>query len=300
MGAFIIDQVYRQLCAETTRDSAETSPLTRSWMICAVRAAQTIQDWPDPRHATCPLCRESRGRRARVARLVDFFLIGSGGQCTIVIAKRRPARLADDTGRLAPGLTLVRCMERGGFGVNVVELEEELVRRGVNPRDFRINKPPDESTWVLKKQGKVWSAWFVRAFQALENLLFVRPRTGPSSATTVTVVSIMTDPSATIRAATRSLRRVSPRAISADEERKRRRLISTLVGGDRKNRLPLGILGSCVLTLGPSFLDGHTCPVGPCPKVCCLLQPLMRKASTSRRATGPVLVAGISAQRRRA
>lgn len=44
--------------------------------------------------------------------------------------------------------------------MNVAELQEELGRLGVDPRDYRINQPPAESTMVLKKQGKVWLVYW--------------------------------------------------------------------------------------------------------------------------------------------
>jgi hypothetical protein len=40
------------------------------------------------------------------------------------------------------------------------ELRRELVGRGVNSMDYRINEPPDEGAWCLKKQGKVWLVYF--------------------------------------------------------------------------------------------------------------------------------------------
>jgi hypothetical protein len=44
--------------------------------------------------------------------------------------------------------------------MNVGELEQELASRGVDPRNYRIDEPPGESTMVLKKQGKVWLVYW--------------------------------------------------------------------------------------------------------------------------------------------
>jgi hypothetical protein len=47
--------------------------------------------------------------------------------------------------------------------MNVEELRKVLEEEGVDPADYRIGVQPDESTYCLKKQGKVWQVfWFER------------------------------------------------------------------------------------------------------------------------------------------
>jgi hypothetical protein len=44
--------------------------------------------------------------------------------------------------------------------MNVDELRKELVKRGANSADYRIQAPDDESTWCLRRQGKVWLVYY--------------------------------------------------------------------------------------------------------------------------------------------
>jgi len=47
--------------------------------------------------------------------------------------------------------------------MKIAELKEVLDAEGINKADYRIDEPPGESTWCLKKQGKVWLVyWFER------------------------------------------------------------------------------------------------------------------------------------------
>ena len=44
--------------------------------------------------------------------------------------------------------------------MNLAELRDRLSCEERNPADFRIQEPPGESTWCIKKQGKVWLVFY--------------------------------------------------------------------------------------------------------------------------------------------
>lgn len=44
--------------------------------------------------------------------------------------------------------------------MNIVTLRSVLAEGGYDPKGFRILDAPDESTWCIRKQGKIWLVFY--------------------------------------------------------------------------------------------------------------------------------------------